>query len=91
MNWMMICVRKCVHLYSVTVSQVLLYELKGALAACETELQSLKAQYEALCPGKSLEIPDKLRGGTISAAASASVALARYVVLTSLGEINSKK
>ncbi len=40
---------------------VLLYELKNALSACEVELQSLKAQYETLCPGKSLEIPDKLR------------------------------
>ncbi len=57
---------------------VLLYELKGALSACETELQSLKAQYEQLCPGKSLDIPDRLRGGTASVVASAS-ALARSV------------
>ena len=41
--------------------QVLLYELKHALSACELELHSLKGQYEALCPGKSLEIPDRLK------------------------------
>lgn len=40
---------------------VLLYELKHALSACELELHSLKGQYEALCPGKTLEIPDKLK------------------------------
>jgi len=40
---------------------VLLYELKHALSACELELHSLKGQYEALCPGKSLEIPDRLK------------------------------
>ena len=40
---------------------VLLYELKYALSACEQELHSLKGQYEALCPGKSLEIPDRLK------------------------------
>ena len=31
---------------------VLLYELKNALNTCELELHSLKAQYEAMCPGK---------------------------------------
>ena len=35
---------------------VLLYELKNALSTCEIELQSLKAQYEATCVGKTLEI-----------------------------------
>lgn len=40
---------------------VLLYELKNALATCDQELHSLKAQYETLCPGKTLEIPEKLR------------------------------
>ena len=44
---------------SLRSDMVLLYDLKGALAACEGELQSLKAQYEALCPGKSLDIPDR--------------------------------
>jgi len=43
---------------------VLLYELKNALSACEVELQTLKAQYEAVCPGKTLEIPDRLRSGS---------------------------
>ena len=40
---------------------VLLYELKNALSSCQLELQSLKAQFETLCPGKSLEIPEKLK------------------------------
>lgn len=31
---------------------VLHYELKGALATCDYELQSLRHQYEALAPGK---------------------------------------
>lgn len=36
---------------------VLLYELKAALSNCEYEMQTLKHQYEALQPGKQLEIP----------------------------------
>ena len=44
---------------------VLLFELKNALSACELELHSLKGQYEAQCPGKSLEIPDRLKSTKI--------------------------
>ena len=40
---------------------VLLYELKSHLASCEQELYTLKAQYETLNPGKTLEIPERLR------------------------------
>nr|CAG4651861.1 EOG090X076S [Triops cancriformis] len=43
---------------------VLLYELKLGLATCDYELQSLRHQYEALVPGKALELPPGL---TISA------------------------
>merc|ERR1712071_279225 len=39
---------------------VLLYELKLGLSTCEYELQALRHQYEALAPGKSLEIPASL-------------------------------
>ncbi|XP_025601971.1 DNA methyltransferase 1-associated protein 1 isoform X2 [Athalia rosae] len=39
---------------------VLHYELKGALATCDYELQSLRHQYEALAPGKTLTIPPSL-------------------------------
>nr|CAG4648677.1 EOG090X076S [Polyphemus pediculus] len=39
---------------------VLLYELKLGLATCEYELQALRHQYEALAPGKTLEIPSTL-------------------------------
>ncbi|KAF7993525.1 hypothetical protein HCN44_010120 [Aphidius gifuensis] len=39
---------------------VLHYELKGALANCDYELQSLRHQYEALAPGKTLTIPSAL-------------------------------
>ncbi|XP_046751997.1 DNA methyltransferase 1-associated protein 1 [Diprion similis] len=39
---------------------VLHYELRGALATCDYELQSLRHQYEALAPGKTLTIPPSL-------------------------------
>ena len=39
---------------------VLLYELKLGLSTCEYELQALRHQYEALAPGKTLEIPPSL-------------------------------
>lgn len=45
---------------------VLLYELKNALTTCEFELTSLKHQYEGLVPGKSLEMPEKLKVSTTS-------------------------
>ena len=41
---------------------VLLYELKSHLASCEQELYTLKAQYETLNPGKTLEIPEIIYG-----------------------------
>ncbi|XP_011495755.1 PREDICTED: DNA methyltransferase 1-associated protein 1 [Ceratosolen solmsi marchali] len=40
---------------------VLHYELKGALITCDYELQSLRHQYEALSPGKTLIIPPSLQ------------------------------
>ncbi len=36
---------------------VLLYELNQALSNCEFELQTLRHRYEAINPGKSLEMP----------------------------------
>lgn len=36
---------------------VLLCELRTALSTCNFELESLKHQYEVLCPGKTLNIP----------------------------------
>ncbi|CAG9764902.1 unnamed protein product [Ceutorhynchus assimilis] len=39
---------------------VLLLEIKGALATCDYELQSLRHQYEAMAPGKTLAIPAQL-------------------------------
>lgn len=39
---------------------VLVMELKAALTTCEFELQSLRHQYEALAPGKTLTIPAQL-------------------------------
>lgn len=47
---------------------VLIYELKAALSTCEQELHSLKAQYETLNPGKTLEIPESLRPQNTSSA-----------------------
>ncbi|XP_066155036.1 DNA methyltransferase 1-associated protein 1 isoform X2 [Euwallacea fornicatus] len=39
---------------------VLLMEIKSALGTCDYELQSLRHQYEALVPGKTLVIPAQL-------------------------------
>ncbi|KAG5306128.1 DMAP1 protein, partial [Acromyrmex insinuator] len=39
---------------------VLHYELRSALSTCDYELQSLRHQYEALVPGKTLTIPPAL-------------------------------
>lgn len=39
---------------------ILLYELRTALATCNFELESLKHQYEMLCPNKTLAIPSGL-------------------------------
>lgn len=43
---------------------VLLCELRTALATCNFELESFKHQYEALCPGKTLNIPNILVSNT---------------------------
>jgi DNA methyltransferase 1-associated protein 1 len=56
----------CSEFNDLRSDMVLLYELKNALATCDIELQSLRAQYEALCPGKSLEIPDKLKPPSVA-------------------------
>ncbi|RWS26055.1 hypothetical protein B4U80_03743 [Leptotrombidium deliense] len=47
----------CNHFNELRSDMVLLYELKQAISNCEYELQTLKHQYEALQPGKQLEIP----------------------------------
>ena len=41
----------CSQFNDLRSDMVLLYELKNALTNCEHELQTLKATYEALCPG----------------------------------------
>jgi len=50
----------CQHFNELRSDLVLLYELKLGLSTCEYELQALRHQYEALAPGKSLEIPASL-------------------------------
>ncbi|XP_045483380.1 DNA methyltransferase 1-associated protein 1 isoform X3 [Harmonia axyridis] len=50
----------CMHFNELRSDMVLLMELKSALASCEFELQSLRHQYEALNPGKTLNIPPQL-------------------------------
>uniref|UniRef100_T1JA74 DNA methyltransferase 1-associated protein 1 n=1 Tax=Strigamia maritima TaxID=126957 RepID=T1JA74_STRMM len=47
----------CVHFNELRSDMVLLYELKLALANCEFELQAFRHQYEALAPGKRLDLP----------------------------------
>lgn len=50
----------CVAFNELRSDMVLLCELRTALATCTFELESLKHQYEALCPGKTLNIPAAL-------------------------------
>ena len=50
----------CQHFNELRSDLVLLFELKLALSTCEYELQALRHQYEALAPGKTLDIPPSL-------------------------------
>ncbi|KAJ1530661.1 hypothetical protein ONE63_005532 [Megalurothrips usitatus] len=47
----------CNHFNELRSDMVLLHELKTAYSTCEFELQTLRHQYEALCPGKVIDIP----------------------------------
>lgn len=58
---------------------VLLYELKLGLSTCEYELQSLRHQYEALAPGKTLEIPPSLLSNNAGSDATASPSVSSVV------------
>ncbi|XP_018328681.1 DNA methyltransferase 1-associated protein 1 isoform X2 [Agrilus planipennis] len=53
----------CQHFNELRSDMVLLMELKTALGTCEFELQSLRHQFEALNPGKTLTIPPQLLSG----------------------------
>ncbi|XP_030764653.1 DNA methyltransferase 1-associated protein 1 [Sitophilus oryzae] len=50
----------CQHFNELRSDMVLLMEIKSALETCEYDLQSLRHQYEALAPGKTLIIPAQL-------------------------------
>uniref|UniRef100_U5ET58 DNA methyltransferase 1-associated protein 1 n=1 Tax=Corethrella appendiculata TaxID=1370023 RepID=U5ET58_9DIPT len=50
----------CTAFNELRSDMVLLCELRTALATCNFELESLKHQYEVLCPGKTLNIPASL-------------------------------
>ncbi|KAL1500989.1 hypothetical protein ABEB36_006397 [Hypothenemus hampei] len=50
----------CQHFNELRSDMVLLMEIKAALSTCDYELQSLRHQYEALAPGKTLVIPPQL-------------------------------
>nr|XP_023020626.1 DNA methyltransferase 1-associated protein 1 [Leptinotarsa decemlineata] len=54
----------CQHFNEMRSDMVLLMEIKAALATCEYELQSLRHQFEAQNPGKSLAIPPQLLSNT---------------------------
>jgi len=64
----------CTEFNELRSEMVLLYELKNALATCEFDLTTLKHQYEGLRPGKTLEIPEKIRVSTSSIADNALAA-----------------
>ncbi|CAH0552086.1 unnamed protein product [Brassicogethes aeneus] len=55
----------CQHFNELRSDMVLLMEIKSALGTCEFELQSLRHQYEALTPGKTLAIPPQLLSTTM--------------------------
>nr|CAG4643239.1 EOG090X076S [Ilyocryptus agilis] len=66
----------CTNFNELRSDLVLLYELKLGLSTCEYELQALRHQYEALAPGKTLDIPASLLSNSSTTgepAASASV------------------
>jgi DNA methyltransferase 1-associated protein 1 len=50
----------CQNFNELRSDMVLLMEIKSALSTCEFELQSLRHQYEALNPGRTLTIPTQL-------------------------------
>lgn len=50
----------CTAFNELRSDMVLLCELRTALTTCSFELESLKHQYEAVCPGKTLSIPASL-------------------------------
>ncbi|KAK9727926.1 DNA methyltransferase 1-associated protein 1 (DMAP1) [Popillia japonica] len=50
----------CQNFNELRSDMVLLMELKAALGTCDYELQSLRHQYEAVNPGKTLTIPPQL-------------------------------
>ncbi|KAE8749679.1 hypothetical protein FOCC_FOCC003666 [Frankliniella occidentalis] len=56
----------CTHFNELRSDMVLLHELKAAFSTCEFELQTLRHQYEALCPGKTLDIPVLSESQTVS-------------------------
>ncbi|XP_063700040.1 DNA methyltransferase 1-associated protein 1 [Culicoides brevitarsis] len=51
----------CTAFNELRSDMVLLYELRTALQTCNFELESLKHQYEMLCPDKTLAIPPSLQ------------------------------
>ncbi|XP_073848900.1 DNA methyltransferase 1 associated protein 1 [Musca autumnalis] len=55
---------------------VLLCELRTALSTCIYEMESLKHQYEAACPGKTLNIPTSLIPSTLQVKSESSDNLA---------------
>lgn len=63
----------CTHFNELRSDLVLLYELKMGLSSCEYELQALRHQYEALAPGKSLEIPASLLSSASGEGSSTSI------------------
>ena len=69
----MVTEKTCTEFSELGSELVLLFDLKNALSTCESELHSLKAQYEALCTGKSHEIPEKLKSTGATVAVSSPI------------------
>uniref|UniRef100_A0A023EXH5 DNA methyltransferase 1-associated protein 1 n=1 Tax=Triatoma infestans TaxID=30076 RepID=A0A023EXH5_TRIIF len=60
----------CQHFNELRSDLLLLHELRTAMSSCEFELQSLRHQYEACNPGKTLVIPTVLCSSVDAAASS---------------------
>ena len=75
----------CTEFNELRSDMVLIYELKAALGTCEQELHSLKAQYETLNPGKTLEIPETLRPQATSSMNKANKSISDIIDVVGTG------
>eukprot|EP00088_Acartia_fossae_P039544 TRINITY_DN4116_c0_g1_i5.p1 TRINITY_DN4116_c0_g1~~TRINITY_DN4116_c0_g1_i5.p1 ORF type:complete len:504 (-),score=121.45 TRINITY_DN4116_c0_g1_i5:512-2023(-) len=82
----------CTEFNELRSEMVLLYELKNALNSCEYEMTTLKHQYEAIVPGKSLDIPESIKissGSLVEGAALAATTAEKKKSLADVIEVSA--